>query len=273
MRDSLSYAWILIGSISTVLSIFGVSLGDIPILNIWSSIGLVFLAATIAFASIYFFLGQIFKDAVELTIRNTPVSICFGDIFKTSGWKIINCDTHFDSRVDDTVISKISLHGQLFLKYGNEIKTVVEDEGEKLHLHKNKNELYDFPLGTIIKYDCKKENQIYLLLAMTELNEQYEAHIDMAKFEHMLMRMWKEISRVYVSNDVVLPLLGSGITRFDDGPKGNDELLRCMLCTLNSSGVTLNAKVKVVLYNDLNKNSIGNDIQLYEYKDMFRKIN
>lgn len=97
------------------------------------------------------------------------------------------------------------------------------------------------------------------MLALTELNKNYESHTNMAKHELMLMKMWKEIDRVYASNDVVLPVLGTGISRFDDGPKDKDDLLRCMLCTFNSSGVSLNSKIKIVLYG-----STG-DIPLYEY--------
>lgn len=88
----------------------------------------------------------------------------------------------------------------------------------------------------------------------------------MAEYEQMLMKMWKEINRVYAMNDIVLPVLGTGIPRFDDGPKDNDALLRCMLCTLNSSGVSLKSEVKVVLFGQ------GKELPLYEYRDMFREI-
>ena len=104
------------------------------------------------------------------------------------------------------------------------------------------------------------------MLAMTELNEQYEAHTDMAKFELMLMRMWKEIGRVYAYNDIALPVLGTGISRFDDGPKNREDLLRCMICTLNSSGVVLKSNMEIFIYGD------ANDIPLYEYRDMFNTI-
>lgn len=126
--------------------------------------------------------------------------------------------------------------------------------------------MYDFPLGTIIRYDSSVDNHTYLMLAMTELNEQYEAHTDMAKFELMLMRMWKEIGRVYAYNDIALPVLGTGISRFDDGPKNREDLLRCMICTLNSSGVVLKSNMEIFIYGD------AKDIPLYEYRDMFNTI-
>ena len=101
---------------------------------------------------------------------------------------------------------------------------------------------------------------------MTELNSNYESHTNMAKFEYMLMRMWKEINRVYAGNDIALPLLGSGISRFDDGPKEYGALLRCMLCTLNGSGVTFNSNIKILIYGNIK------DIPLYEYKDIFNIV-
>lgn len=44
---------------------------------------------------------------------------------------------------------------------------------------------------------------------MTEIRKEgdkYKAYTTMAKYEHMLMRMWKEIDGIYASNCVVLPL-------------------------------------------------------------------
>ncbi len=141
----------------------------------------------------------------------------------------------------------------------------IEAEAKRLGLQKNNEGLYDFPLGSIVRYDSSVDNHTYLMLAMTELNANHESHTNMAKFEYMLMNMWKEIDRVYAGNDIALPLLGTGISRFDDGPKEKESLLRCMLCTLNSSGVSLNSKVSILLY--------GNeDIPLYEFKDIFHTI-
>lgn len=133
-------------------------------------------------------------------------------------------------------------------------------------MEKDSKGLYDFPLGTIIRYNSSVDNHTYLLLAMIKLNNQYEAHTNMAEFENTLMKMWKEINRVYASHDVALPLLGTGIVRFDDGLKEKESLLRCMLCTLNSSGVNFNSKVKIIIYGN------NKDISLYEYKDLFYSI-
>lgn len=102
------------------------------------------------------------------------------------------------------------------------------------------------------------------MLAVAKLNNNYESHTNMAQFEIMLMKRWSEISRIYASNTIVLPLLGAGILRFDDGPKDKALILKCLLCTLNASGVTFDSDIKVVIYGD------SKDTPLYEYKDMFK---
>ncbi|MBR3784926.1 MAG: hypothetical protein IKJ77_00755 [Firmicutes bacterium] len=268
VRDSILASITTIGLISTVLSIIGISLGD------WNGSSVVIRIAVVVglflavFGVSYYIIGRVFRDSVKTIIRKTQVSIGCGDIFDTSGMRVIGCDTHFDTRVDDVVISKNSLHGQLVLKHGvkEEIEQIVDVEAKKLKLKKNKDGLYDFPLGTIIRYDSSVDGHTYLMLAMTKLNSQHEAHTNMADFETMLMKMWKEINRVYARNDIVLPILGTGISRFDDGPKEPEDLLRCMLCTLNSSGVTLKSNVEIIIYGD------AKEIPLYEYRNLFNVI-
>lgn len=268
IRTSIYLSIAIVGFFSTIMSIIGVSLNDWT-KNGWLSIAVVLATAIVIAIIVFVIIGRIYKDSVSMTINNIPVSIECGDIFRADGWRVIGCDTHFDTRVDDVVISKKSLHGKLILEHAKaeEIKSVVEKEAQRRGLVKNKNGLYDFKLGTVIRYDSLVDNETYLMLAMTELDQNYEAHTNMAKFEHMLMKMWSEISRVYASNDIALPLLGNGISRFDGAPKSKEDLLKCMLCTLSGSGVSLNSAVRVVIYGD------AKDIPLYEYRDMFRQIN
>lgn len=268
IRDSIIFSVGGVGLISTFASILGVSLGDLNCISIWVRLMIAVAIYVVIGISFYHVVGKIYADSVEFTIRGTTVSVCSGDIFQGEGLRVIGCDTHYDTRIDDIVISKKSLHGKLFLEHGDieEIKKVTNSEAKRLGLQKNKDDLFDFPLGTIICYDSNVDDRKYLMLSMTKLNDCHEAHTNMAEFELMLMRMWKEISRVYAGYEVVLPLLGAGITRFDDGPQYKDALLRCMLCTLNSSGVSLKSKVTILIYGDIK------DIPLYEYKEIFHMI-
>lgn len=268
VRDSFNLSITTIGIVSTIMSIIGFSINDLT-KSVWLSILIIIAGCIFLFLLIYFLLGMIFKDEVRLNIRKTDVCITQGDIFKTPGWKVIGCDSHFDLRVDDIVISKKSLHGQLVLNHANveELKdTIFKAASERDDVEYSSGQ-FTFPLGAIVPYESSIDGQKYLLLSMVDLDNQFEAHTTMAQYEQMLMKMWQEISRVYSLNNIVLPLLGTGIPRFDDGPKENSSLLRCMLCTLNSSGINLKSKVTIVLYGGTKK------YKLYEYKDMFDSSN
>ncbi len=267
-QSSFLYSISIMGLISTVFTILGVSLANMGVVKIWMRILIVFIVYILIFVFSYLIIGRIYRDSINLTIHNTKVKISYGDIFDVSAWRVIDCDTHFSTTVDDTIISKNSLHGQLVLEHGNkfEIDSLVQKEAENRDMHRNSDGSYDFPLGTIIRYDSSVDDKTYLLLAATELDEQNESHTDMAKFEQMLMTMWKEINRVYASNNVALPLLGSGITRFDNSLKSTDALLRCILCTLNNSMLQFNAEIEIVLYEDMKDKE---ELSLYEYKNMF----
>ena len=83
-----------------------------------------------------------------------------------------------------------------------DIEKAVEAEAVRLGLKKNRDGLYNFPLGTVIRYNSSIDNHTYLLLAMAELNSDYEVHTNMAQYELMLMKMWKEINRVYANNNI-----------------------------------------------------------------------
>lgn len=266
LRDSISTSILVVGFVSTVFTILGFSLADIKCLKLWWRILVVIAVFFIVIIVVYKVIGRVFKERVNLIVNQTPVDITCGDIFETEGWKVIGCDTSFRTQVDDVVISKNSLHGKLVLEHGNaeEINDIVESAAQKYNISKNENDLFEFPLGTIIPYTSSKDGETYLMLAMTELNKDFESHTNMAKYESMLMKMWHEVSRVYASHDVVLPILGSGISRFDDGPKNKNTLLRCMLCTLGSSGLDFNSKLKVVIYGK------AEDIPLYELRDVVK---
>ncbi len=270
IRTSVGISATVVGLISTIMSVIGVSLNDWTC-NVRLSL-LIMIGAFFAIGiATYLIIGCLFKNSVSMEISKTHVSVSCGSIFETVGYRVIGCDTHFDTRVDDIIVSKKSLHGQFVLEHGDreEIEEIVRGKAKELNLSLNDNNQFDFPLGTVIRYDSSKDNETYLMLAMTEIRkdgDKYKSFTTMSEFEHMLMHMWREIDGLYASNDIVLPLLGTGISRFEGGPKDKADLLRCMLCTLNGSGVSLNANVKIVIYKN------AKDIPLYEYKDMFRFV-
>lgn len=238
-RTSLTFSIGVVGLISTLLSIFGVSVKDCT--NNWFfGVMLVIGVFALVTLGVYWAIGMIFRKSVSMTVRGTPVTVKVGSIFSTKGMRVIGCDSRFSTTVDDRVISRNSLHGQLVLRHGTEetIRNAVRLEARRLGIQPDRDGAYEFPLGTVIRYDSPVEDQVYLMVAISRLNEANEAHVTMAEFEGAMMAMWHGIDRIYARNPVNLPLLGSGILRFDDGPKDKKSLLRCLLCTLSASGVT-----------------------------------
>ena len=116
-------------------------------------------------------------------------------------------------------------------------------------------------LRTIIK------NGEYFLLAFTHFDKDNRAFLEINDFTSCLMNMWNECDIHYGGNTVVLPLLGSGITRFRGYENITDqELLEIIIWTFKVSRIRFQypAKAKIVLTNDcLDK------ISLYDIKKRF----
>ncbi len=305
-KDSLTLSFAIITGLATVFTVLGFSLKDLlPFNSVQPAFLAVIIRAIILILVyvlltwvIWFIKGCKYKDTINLRIGSNDVTIKHGNIFEQDAWRIIAVDTHFSTNVDDVEISKTSLHGQFVLEHGNEedIKTVVKNEAKRRKKEPDENGRYTFPLGTAIHYEGTDGH--YIMVALTDLNADYEAHTKMPQYESTLMNLWHEISRVYAKNDLALPILGAGITRFDDGQDDPANLLRCMLCTLNTSKVHFKSSVSVVVYDggDIKRNSTEaadnnenaavsqgngmpmkktkkkNSLPLYEYKDLYRIV-
>lgn len=87
MQDSLVFSITMIGFISTLFTVLGFLLKEIPDTNIGIRIGVVIAVAVIFAAGYYWILGMIYKDSISLTVAQTEVDSCCGDIFKTEGLK------------------------------------------------------------------------------------------------------------------------------------------------------------------------------------------
>lgn len=281
VKDSFKLSFCLVSGVSILLSLLGTSMKDILPLD---SVQPEFLSTVMRFfvllfvylavvCGIWFCIEKKYENSIALNIGGNRVTIRLGDIFKQKAWRVIGMDTHFDTTVDDIVISKNSLHGQLVLKHGNteSIKIAVQKEAQRRHILPDENGRYTFPLGTVIPYNGKDGH--YIMVALTELNDDNEAHTRMPKYENTLMNIWHELSRVYAKHDLALPILGSGITRFDDTKVEEADLIRCMLCTLNTCNVQFKSNISIVIYGG--KSTDGNKLNklpLYEYKDIFNII-
>lgn len=264
-KDSISFATGIVAAIETALAVSGVSLHDaIPGQAWWVYLLIVLATFTALVMLIRLVLALLYRERIELDINGNQVEIVEGDLFAQDGKKVIPFNEYFDTNVDDIVISHSSLNGIFINHYVDdptELKRTIEgDNNSLLPVYDDKGRRrYD--LGTI-----KRFGEEYLLLAFSHFDEYNQAHLTMDEYERCLMNMWRELCRVYAGRPIFLPLLGSGITRFDDvRRKSEGELLRCMLCTLRSTGQSFSKPISIVLTNE----AISR-VDLYEMKGVLR---
>jgi len=260
-KDSASIAFAILAAAETFLAVSGISLDSIiPNQKWWGLLITVVAAYAVILVSVYVILKAISLKGINIKVNGIQITIKQGDLFEAKGWKVIPFNEHFDTTVDDIIISKTSLNGLFILNQVedlNGLNKVIAEDGEKYAIKTEVDERLTFSLGHCIAFQGE-----YILLALTHFNEQNIAHVSKIDYEHCLMNMWKEVRRLYANKPVFLPLVGSGITSFDDVPqKSNFDLLKCMLCTLKASGENINQPITILL-----KKNVMQEINLYEAK-------
>jgi len=260
--DSFKVAFTILGGVGIVVSFTSfslVSVGKLP-----TQIGVVVLTYVILIIGTLYVKYKISKNEVTLNIRGMKVIVKEGDILASTGWKLIPFNEYFDTQVDDVIIAHNSLNGKYIDSLGDNDKealkqAITTDNKSPLHRHISPDVAKTrYELGTI------KVFQEVMMLALTHFNEQNEAHTNRAEYEHTLRKMWKEIRRTYQGKPINIPLIGGGLTQLDDmTEKPNDQLLRCILCTLRTSNVTFDENVQINII--LTKKALDT-VNLYELK-------
>jgi len=189
------------------------------------------------------------SDDVTLNINNSTVRIKVGDIFEDQEHqedgdeepplKVIAFNEYFDTRVDDKIISKRTLNG----KYVNERINNIEEFDRSLELelaekvtcfneNRKEGKKKKYKLGTIFQHDN------YLLTAFSKFDANNRAHLYMNDYINFLINFWNEVDIVYGGRTVVIPLLGSGMTRFKEyDTVSEQELLELLIWSFKVSRI------------------------------------
>ena len=207
-----------------------------------------------------------------ISINNSTVHIKYGDIFDEKGKKVITFNEYFDTCVDNDIINLESINGQFIQKYITNISKFDYEISEELKKRgkipvidemreKGKKEKYS--LGTMIKY-----NKDFLLMAFTRFNNDNSANITIQEYISCLIEMWHEIDKLYSQDIVVVPLLGSGTTRFKDCYIiSEQEMIELILWTFKISRVRLSYPSKLVI---ILRESLKDIINLYKIKEEYK---
>ncbi|WP_165249614.1 macro domain-containing protein [Adlercreutzia sp. ZJ141] len=252
----------------TAMTITGQSLATLlPGFSWWVYLLIIIGLAAVLLLLISVVLVWLTRHGIRVKVGSNTVVIEEGDLFACEGWKVVPFSEFFVTRVDDVIISRNSLNGIFIERYVENLQeletSLLKSDGGPFDRNIDASvprRERSHELGCVKRYEGE-----YLLLAFTRFDEFEQDYLSMADYEKCLMNMWQEISRTYAGKRVNQPLLGGGITRFPDSKeKSYDELLRCMLCTLRSTGCNLRAPIHIVLAEGKLK-----EINLYELKGRF----
>lgn len=207
--------------------------------------------------------------SIVLTINNSKVIIKVGNIFKEQGLKVIAFNEYFDTLVDEKIISSSSLNGQFIKTYVEDVATLDNDIRECKHLSspdrilesntiRAKGKTQKYKLGSICEYGD------YLLTAFTKFDKDNRAFLSMSDYINCLLNFWNEVDIVYANRSIIVPLLGTGITRFPEYTMSEQEKLELLLWSFKISRIkfTYPAEVTIVIHE-----SIQDKINFYALKN------
>ncbi|MDX8047597.1 DUF6430 domain-containing protein [Gracilibacillus sp. S3-1-1] len=250
----------ILSVVSVILSFVFIGI-DIPDENKITAIVILFLILIIIYLIMWAQANR--SSDVTLNINNSSVRIKVGDIFEEQEnkegddadeppLKVISFNEYFDTLVDDRIISKRTLNG----RYINERITNLQEFDHSLELelaekvmesndNRKRGKKKKYKLGTIFQHGH------YLLTAFSKFDDNNRAYLRMNDYINFLINFWNEIDIVYGGRTVVIPLLGSRMTRF----KGYDmvseqELLELLIWSFKVSRIKFKypAHVRIVIH-------------------------
>ena len=228
------------------------------------------LGAFVSFFLIFLYLAIWFRannlNELSITINNSTIQIKEGDIFQEIGFKIIPFNEYFDTDVNSGIISSNTLNGKYIAKfYQNRQdldRLILSDKHSSQFIIKEQSREFgktkQYKLGTIIK------DRDFFLLAFSRFDEHNRAYLTVDELISTLTNMWTECDIHYNGNDIVLPLLGSGLTRLQGLENISDqELLMLLLFSLKITKIKFadTTKIKIILTKERLRK-----IDLYEIK-------
>lgn len=189
---------------------------------------------------------------LHISISSSPVEIKFGDIFEEDGLKVISFNEFFDVKVDEKLIASTTLNGYYVThKISNidEFNQTLESDvrlSERIldnNCNRKDGKKIKYRLGSIFVHNE------YLLTAFTHFDQDNRAYLNIQDYVNFLLEFWNELDILYAGRTVVIPLLGSGITRFKETTISDQELLELLLWSFKTSRIQFRypAKIKIIL--------------------------
>lgn len=198
------------------------------------------------------------KVQFDLKNTNTKVEIEFGDLFATTGHKVISASEFFDSKIGKPVSPK-SLQG-IFIErvlggHANILDDAVNSQLAGKHIEtiqRADGKTFKYDIGSTITIEHNQS--IYFLFALTNTDYDCNANSTPSLMLKALDGLWNKVRTEGNGIDINLPLIGNGLSRIGLPPS---QLLQLTLISL----------LKAVKERDL-----SSTIRIVLTKDMFDKI-
>ncbi len=194
------------------------------------------------------------RNKVSIKGNNYKITVEYGDLLKMKKCKrVINFDECFSTHVGTAPadIKPTSICGQYLIANPNlNIQSLLSNSQLK-------------PLNTKSKYQSKERyesgrivpNGDDLLLAFAKLDKSGAGRLTRDEYLECLSILWEEINIHYGQQDVCIPILGAGLTRFDGGSGASipqQELLDMIIWSykLSSHKIKLPCKLRIICRRD-----------------------
>lgn len=204
-------------------------------------------------------------EKIEIKGKNYSIVVEYGDIFKYNKCKkIISFDECFTLTVGELPwqVKYNSLCGQYLKKFPlkrKKLKKLMAKVNLKSDITNSKFENKTrYVSGKLVPIDD------YLLLSFVKLDTNGKGVLTLSEYQNSLALLWEEIDKYYAQNDVCIPILGSGITRFEDVVLTKQELLDLIILSykLSKHKIKLPNKLYIVCKktDDFVLNKIGDTL-------------
>lgn len=178
------------------------------------------------------------RKEVKIKGNNYSIIVEYGDLLKKENCqRVINFDECFTTKVgvcpadikDDTIC------GQYLMQHPDiDVPALIEANGVKPSERKSEyNSQKCYEPGTIVP------NGDDLLMAFTRLEKSgISMKFTVVEYLNCLSTLWEEIDKYYCNKDVCVPVLGSGMARFENGNSSSipkQELVDLMITSYKLS--------------------------------------
>jgi len=256
---------VILGALGTLITIICIVDFSVIFPKLWQRILLVFTMFAIAFGVAI--VKTILTKSVSVDLGSGRKGIIeFGDLFAKGKRIVIPVNDSFDTKVDEIVITKNSVHGQFVRKIfegtREELDLLIEKQLKNISPQgvygdeKSGKKKY-YPLGTTIPVE--QNGKTYYLFALTHFKGNREEG-NLLGYYCAVLRLIEYINNYKAGNPVYIPLLGAGLGRL---AKKKEWVLRNLISIFRMSRTSLADDIHIVIY----RKNIWEKINLNSFRD------